>query len=126
MEILIEVLLELVLEIVTETLLALGVDIASKGKPTLEKRHPALIAVVYLCIGFFVGAMSVLIWRERVAVGPLGIGNLVASPVLVGSLMLAFGNWRRMNGKTTTSLANFWGGASFALGIALARLLLTS
>ena len=35
---------------------------------------------------YFVGS------RERVAVGPLGIGNLVASPVRVGSLMLNQGD----------------------------------
>ena len=48
------------------------------------------------------------------------------APILVGTLMLGFGVWRRMKGKTTTSLATCWGGAAFAFGIALARFLLAS
>lgn len=126
MEILFEFLFELVVEIVGETLFVLGLDSDRSAKLSMKGRHPALIALGYVCIGFFIGVMSVIVWRRRVADAPFALINLAGAPILVGTLMLGFGVWRRMKGKTTTSLATFWGGAAFAFGIALARFLLAS
>jgi hypothetical protein len=47
--------------------------------------------------------------------------SLLVVPILVGGSLHWFGAWRRRHGHSTTRLATFYGGASFALGSAVVR-----
>jgi hypothetical protein len=47
----------------------------------------------------------------------------VIAPLVVGAALHGFGIWRKRHGHSTTHLATFYGGAAFAFGYAITRLL---
>ena len=123
MELLLELFIEIVFEVGGELLLELG---WSGVKETLGRKnhHPALAALGYLVLGGLLGAASLLVWPERVVrPGPVPGLSLLIGPLVSGVAMHFWGGFRRAQGRSTTNLATFAGGAAFALGCALARLL---
>ncbi len=52
--------------------------------------------------------------------------SLILAPLGAGFCMHLLGAWRRKKGGNPTCLATFWGGASFAFGMALVRWLITT
>lgn len=52
--------------------------------------------------------------------------SLVVSPLLNGALMHYYGAWKTRAGGRPSFAATFWGGAAFALGFAVVRLLLVA
>ena len=75
----------------------------------------------YAFLGLLLGAASTLFWSRQFASPPLAIANLIVTPLVAGLVMRTFGQQRRARGHSTTNLATFAGGLSFALGTALAR-----
>jgi hypothetical protein len=116
----VEFVVEIVEEIVDETA---GLFRAREaGREQEPKRmHPARAALGYGAIGIFVGVMSLIAWRHGVAPAALRVPSLFAIPVLAGIATQALGLCLRMNGRRTSTFTTFWGGASYAFGIALAR-----
>lgn len=73
--------------------------------------------------GAAVGASSAYILGERVLPpGPfLGV-SLIATPLLLGTLMEVTGRYQDRRGWHRSYLATWWGGALFGLGSAVGRL----
>jgi hypothetical protein len=112
--------LEVVLEVVGDALW----DIGSLDPSTRD----ALFAT-FLCFatGAAVGLGSGLVLPDRLLPKPRTAGlSLVASPLLSGVAMHAWGTLRRERGHALSPLATFHGGAAFALGAALGRFVLVA
>ncbi len=126
MEILAEIvlaLLQLFLEIFAEALLELGLS-GLKEALGRANRNPLLAALGYLVVGGMVGGISIWLWPERLLRGgPVPGLSLLVSPLAGGAAMEAWGRFRRGRGHETTNLATFLGGAAFALGYAVVRLM---
>lgn len=76
----------------------------------------------YAAAGVALGAGSGWLLPGRLLPMPATQGiSLVLSPVASGLAMHFWGSYRRERGRATTSMATFWGGASFAFGCALGR-----
>ena len=118
-----EFLVELVGEILDETLAVFLPNRAPRERDA-KRMHPGLAAIGYLCIGVFVGVMSLLVWRRGLLPHRFDLLMVLAMPVLGGIAALGLGLWLRMHGRRTTSFTTFWGGAGLTLGIACARAVL--
>jgi hypothetical protein len=76
----------------------------------------------YAAAGFALGAGSGWLLPRRMLPMPATQGiSLLVSPALSGVAMSLWGSYRRERGRPATSMATFWGGASFAFGCALGR-----
>jgi len=94
---------------------------------SVQRRPPAnpfLAALGYALIGSLVGFGSALVIPYRL-LPPGGVrgASLLLSPLVTGLLMRAYGAFRRRRDLPATNLATFWGGATFAFFMALARFL---
>jgi hypothetical protein len=118
----VEYVVEIVGEIVDETVGLFRPRDARREPP--KRMHPARAALGYGAIGIFVGVMSLIVWRHFVVPDSLRVPGLFAIPVFAGIATQALGLLLRVNGRMTSTFTTFWGGASFAFGIALTRLLL--
>jgi hypothetical protein len=122
-EILFELLFELVFELAGEFLFELGGSRLKKarGRPN---HHPVAATLGFLLVG---GALGwALVWlfpQPFLSSGRLPGLSLVVSPLLAGTAMHFWGEYRRSHGRSTTNLATFYGGATFAFGVALVRVL---
>jgi hypothetical protein len=108
-------------EIVDETV---GLFRPRDARQAPKHMHPARAALGYGAIGIFVGVMSLIVWRHFVVPGSLRVPGLFAIPLFAGIATQALGLLLRMNGRRTSTFTTFWGGASFAFGVALTRFLL--
>jgi hypothetical protein len=87
-----------------------------------SRAHPVIAAVGALLLGALVGFLTSLIWPARLLrPGPLPGASLVVSPLVTGALMDRIGRWRERGGAEPSYMATFWGGALFALSMALVR-----
>jgi hypothetical protein len=76
----------------------------------------------YAAAGFALGAGSGWLVPRRLLPMPATQGiSLLLSPVVSGIVMHFWGSYRRERGRPASSMATFWGGASFAFGCALGR-----
>ncbi len=90
-----------------------------------DRSHPIAAALALLLFGVALGGMSYLAWPYRI----VGSGSypglsLLISPVINGLAADAIGTWRERHDRPRSYLTTFWGGASFALGMAGTRFLL--
>ena len=120
---------EFVLELIAEAILGKTWHVA-KILPTHAIRpradaNPVAAKAVYVLVGAILGAVSLLVFPERILPtwGPSGMSLLVA-PLAGGLLMHRWGRYRERLGATTTHLATFTGGAVFALAAAGVRLIM--
>ena len=119
---------EFALELVGEALLE-ATWFAAKTLPPHAIRsradaNPVVAKAMYVLVGAVVGALSLLVFPERILPvwGPSGM-SLVVAPLAGGWLMHLWGQSRERAGATTTHLATFSGGAVFALAAAGVRLI---
>jgi hypothetical protein len=85
------------------------------------------LGTVFTCfvVGACLGLLSGVAWPDRLLPPPRTAGiSLVLSPLGSGLAMQTWGAFRRERGHSTSGLATFHGGASFALGAALGRFVL--
>lgn len=84
--------------------------------------HPALAAIGYTILGAIAGGISLwLLPTLFVTAEWLRIANLILTPVAAGTLMGAFGAWRRRRNEELIRLDHFSYGFLFALAMALVR-----
>lgn len=128
-----EFVVELVVELLGELLWQVGFEVLAEfglesvGKLTRARKplHPAIVGVGLLALGGLIGYASGWVLPRRL-VGTAAVPglSLVLAPLAAGGVMHFFGAWRRKRGGNPTRLATFWGGASLAFGLALARWLM--
>jgi hypothetical protein len=120
---LLELVVELFLQVGLEALWELG-SAAYKAAYRRPARSVPLAAAGYFVVGAALGGVSLLIWPTRLLEPrPIPGSSLLLSPLGAGLVMQAWGERRRARGVVTTRLATFPGGAAFAFGTALVRLL---
>jgi hypothetical protein len=119
-------LLWLVLEVAFEAVVSVldfGSSIADPLELVLDPPSPRFRACLgYALAGFCLGLFSGYVLPSRLLPAPRTSGiSLLVSPVVSGVAMHLWGSFRAERGRPATSMATFWGGASFAFGCALGR-----
>jgi len=122
MEFLLELCIEVFGEAILQILLEAGLATAQEAAGR-ENRNPALATIGYCLFGAILGGLSIWLLPTRlVGTAPVSGISLVVSPVVMGIVMQLWGGLRRAQGHRTTNLATWYGGAAFAFGLALVRL----
>ena len=117
-----EIFVELLIEICAQFAFEIGFETLSHSLRKGKKPNPILAYTGIAILGFLIGIATSLIFSERIVTqAPVKGLSLILSPILLGTLMHVFGNWRRQKGHKTSRLATFWGGALFAFSFALVR-----
>jgi hypothetical protein len=125
LEILIELLFELLAQVVVEFTVTLGWESLGHALRSTRKANPVLALLGWAIIGAGCGALSAVLFPQRLLPQSRVPGvSLVVAPLVTGSLMKMVGDRRREAGKDATILATFWGGAVFAFTLSMARALL--
>jgi hypothetical protein len=124
--------LDVLFQVIFEFLIGLGINAASelprlgsRGRVEIEQPSLTRSFIGYFFIGIFVGMFSVIIIPSpfiRLHTVP-GL-SVILVPILAGLSMKMWGNSRNKKGKSSISLATFWGGAIFAFGTVLTRFIL--
>ncbi len=121
-----EALLELVVEVLGETLFAMaGAVLQASFEEAVSddsRSHRALAAIGHVLMGAAAGAISLLVLKAQVVHHFIVPGtSLIVAPICTGALLEVLGSWwvRRCNVRMV--LFTFWGGFSFALGMAVVR-----
>ncbi|WLT30418.1 hypothetical protein [Geothrix sp. PMB-07] len=120
----VEIVLQILIEFLGELLLMFGVEsvVAPFQPAKATNRILAFSGLFILAVAssliFSLFAPNRLLPQFRVA----GV-SLLISPILVGSVMHIFGQWRTERGKPITHLATFWGGAYYSFFFALTRVI---
>ena len=131
----IEVIAEVILTALGEILWQIGAQILIEfGFGSIVKTardrsysHPAVTIVGALLLGGLVGVVTSLIWPTRIFAPSSWRGiSLLLSPVITGLVMRQYGVWAERNRGYRSFLASFWGGALFAFGMAVVRLIWVS
>ena len=118
LEIMGEIVLQVLAEIVSETLCKSVVHPFRAG----HSANPCLAALGTLILGAIVGGVSVLFFPHPLTHPSRIPGlSLLLAPMTTGFLMQTYGSWQRRRGGHPTYLATFWGGAGFALAMAIVR-----
>lgn len=123
LEILSWLLFELILPFLAEVAMELGFESVRHATRRGRAANPWLAGLGLFLLGVVFGFVSAMVAPHRVwrpLLHPAGISVLIA-PLVNGAVMQLFGAWRRSRGGDPSLLATFWGGASFAFGLALAR-----
>ena len=85
---------------------------------------PIAVAGLYVVLGVFAGASSLLIFpHPLIRPSRLHGISLLVSPILSGAIMSLVGATLRRKGKRVIQLETFWYGFAFAFGVALVRLI---
>jgi hypothetical protein len=119
-----EVFLEVVLQVLFEGLIEVAWE-ALAGSKRKTAVSPWLSGIALLMVGAAAGGVSAVVFPQRLTGIPRVPGlSLILAPLVTGTAMQGFGNWRRSRGRKPSRLASFWGGAAFAFGMALVRFLI--
>jgi hypothetical protein len=112
----------LLLQISGELLLELGLHSAGESFRRRSRSHPVWAGVGIAGMGLVGGLITSLLLPSRIVEpGPFPGVSLLLSPLLAGAVMEGFGRWEDRRGKARSHVATFWGGALFALTMALVR-----
>lgn len=114
-----EILGEFLLQVVGEALVELGFQ--SLAEPFQKPSNPWLAAIGYALFGAILGGLSLLAFPNNLVPEPWRLMNLIATPFVVGGLMVAMGAWRARRGQSVLRIDRFAYGYSFALALALVR-----
>jgi hypothetical protein len=119
-------LLEALLEGLVEALLEAALDALLESTKQKGRIEGWPVTVGVLLWGALAGFASALIFPHRLlgARSPVPGLSVLLAPLVAGTAMQWFGDWRRSRGRETTGLATFRGGALFAFGMALVRFLM--
>ncbi|HHC25222.1 MAG TPA: hypothetical protein ENK58_07415 [Desulfobacterales bacterium] len=122
LEIILEILCDLFAETIAEIALEFGLESLSHSLRRGRSANPVLAGTGFMLFGAAIGFLMSLFFPERIipATSLKGI-SLIVSPLGAGTVMHAFGKWRRSRGCETSFLATFWGGALFAFSMAVTR-----
>jgi len=99
---------QIVIEVAGQALFEVLVELGfSSLKAAFDRpsHNPLLAGLGYLFVGALVGGATLALWPERLLrPGPVPGLSLVLGPIGVGSLMHAWGTYRRSHGHVTTNL----------------------
>lgn len=119
-----EILGEFLLQVLSEALVELGFH--SLAEPFQKPPNPWLAAIGYALFGAILGGLSLLVFPNNLVPEPWRLVNLVATPFVVGGLMVAMGAWRARRGQPVLRIDKFVYGYLFALALALVRFFFSS
>ena len=121
-ELIVQLILEVVSQVVFELAASLGWASLRDGMRSERTSHPVLAPIGQFLLGVFAGILSLLIVSHRIwSSSPLPGISLLVSPMWTGVVMYSLGNmWPESRGEKP-GLFSFWGGATFAFGMALTR-----
>jgi hypothetical protein len=113
---------ELLLQMVGEALVATGIESLAQSHGRREKPHWTLAGLGCLLIGGITGLVVTLIYPHHVSPSlSLPYFAIVILPILVGLAAFWLGERAEAAGRLRPTLATFWGGVLFALGMSLVR-----
>lgn len=116
------VLAELIVQLAFELFARFGVRILRSVFRITRSPDPAVAALGYVIIGGVAGLLSLWIWPESFARGPIHrLLTLVIVPLLAGLAMAALGAWRKHRAQELIRLDRFAYAFLFAFALALAR-----
>jgi hypothetical protein len=127
----IEFLLELLLQLVFEVVLQIVLEIAAalgweSLKHSLRREHESkvfLASLGHFLLGVMAGFASLLVFDQRLTPRAAVPGlSLILSPLATGMTMNWLGKFWRRRSRERPALFTFRGGAIFAFGMALVRL----
>ncbi len=123
MEIILQILAELFLQLIFEALAEVGIHQTKRR----NQINPVLASIGYLTFGVILGGFSLLLFPESfIESGTLKLINLIATPIILGLIMLFIGKARVKKGKETVRIEKFAFGFLFAFGLALVRYAFTT
>lgn len=121
----VSILWDAVVQLTIELLGELGWEAVKGSLESRRRTHPALAAVGIVLLGTLAGGLVFLIRPERIIPSrSLPGASLIFAPLVTGAAMEYYGRWRVSRGGSPSRLATFWGGALFALAMAVTRFLL--
>jgi len=127
LELLLELLAEILLQLFAELLFELGFQSLEHSVRRGRTANPLLAAIGLFIIGAVAGFVTCWILPHPL-LRPVALFpklSLVLAPLATGASMHVYGSWRRRKGGDPSLLATFWGGATFALAMGLARSMCT-
>jgi hypothetical protein len=107
-----------------ELLLELGFHSAGESFTRRSRSHPVVTGFGISVMGGVAGLITSLIVPTRILPSPVPGISLLLSPILAGVVMHSYGQWRNRRGGDHSYVATFWGGAIFALNMAVVRFML--
>ena len=119
LEFVLEVLGEFLLQAVAEALVEIGLH--SLAEPFRRPPNPWLASLGYTIFGAVFGGLSLLVFSHNLVPPHWRVLNLVATPLLVGGLMVVMGSWRVRRGQLALRIDRFAYGYLFALSLGLVR-----
>ena len=107
-----------------ELLLELGFHSAGESFTRRSRTHPVMAGFGISAMGIVAGIITSLVLPTRIVPSPIPGSSLVLSPLIAGLVMYSYGQWRDRRGGDHSYVATFWGGAIFALNMAVVRFML--
>lgn len=121
-EVLLQVLIEVVWQVLFEVVTSLGWESLAHSMSRERESDPVLAGIGLLILGVVAGLISLLVLRSRLAPHSVFPGiSLILSPLATGLVMHQIGEYWRERGWDRPRTFTFWGGATFAFGMALVR-----
>jgi LytS/YehU family sensor histidine kinase len=118
-----ELFAEVLLEVFFETVFSVLVRIVHRVFDGVDSENPILSAIGYLAFGLVAGIASVWLLPHHLVHPSRYHGiSLLISPMIAGLIMSQIGSFLRRKDKTTVRIESFLYGFTFALGIAIIRL----
>lgn len=126
MEILFEILAEVFIQVVAEVLAEFGVHLMNETRKEPLKVDPIIAVIGYSLWGALFAGISYFIFPSSfIASAELRMINLIASPIVMGLIMVKIGERRVAKNGETLRINHFAYGYLFALVFALLRWRLT-
>jgi hypothetical protein len=115
---------EVIVELLLEAVCSLFVRMIRGVFEGVDGASPIIAAVGYLALGLGAGVVSVFVLPHHLVQPSKFHGiSLLVSPLITGLIMSQVGAFLRRKDKTTVRIESFLYGFTFALGIAIIRLI---
>lgn len=121
-EFLLQLVIEIIWQVLFELVTSLGWESLAHSMRRERESHPVLAGIGLLILGVLGGLITLLVFPSRLTThSPFPGVSLIASPLATGMVMHQIGEYCRERGWDRPRMFSFWGGATFAFGMAAVR-----